>query len=151
MAIIPMNPEGGVNTTGNYKNMISSPGGTPGTGWQLTYSVLYSAIVGGFSDEILLPMNARECSVTYGYTGAATVTVNLQASNNNVQELASNAATKLYGPVPTSIAPQIVGGGSQSAFFPSAPSAIRAVIGGSAFVGTDVLIICISAISKINV
>lgn len=151
MAQIMMTPEGGVNTTGNYVAPTSSPGGTPGSGWQLTYTRTYSQLSGNVSDELVLPFNARELSVSYKYVGAGTVNVNISASNNTIQELGSGAATKFYAPVPTSICPQITGGQSQSSFFPSAPSAIQAVISGSGQSGSDVLTITMSAVSKINV
>ncbi len=134
--------------TGNYTNPNLNQQGTPGNGWQLTYSLLQSALVSSASDFILLPKNARNFSVVYNYAGAATSLLDVQFTNNTVAEIA--AGTAIWAKLPAAQFPQAVGGTASAGVVDGCFTAIRVLNSGTGQVGTDVITVCVKSVSRID-
>lgn len=151
MALKFMTPVGGSLATGSAQNSGYVNVGR-GYGWQATISTTNTlGISGGVSNTIIIPQNARNASVTFSYNGAGTVTVDLQGTNNSVDEIA--AGTAVYGKFPTSVSTQIAGGSSNSTaitvVLPSTPVGVRLLVGGAGAVGADTFTFTVSAVSYV--
>ena len=153
MALQTMNPIGGITATGSEGNANAYNNGR-GFGWQKTIQTTNTlGIAGGLSDTILIPQKALNCSVTIAYNGAGTVTADLVTTNASVDEIA--AGTAVFGKLPTTVSPQIVGGTANSTaitvLMPTAPTGLRLLVGGSGSAGGDTFTIHVSASSRLTV
>lgn len=157
MAILEMGPngvptfaQGAPGSSANFQG--SRPAGDQGKGYQISYSTTFAAITGSVTDTILVPPNARDLSLTYSYNGAATVTFAIQGCNNTRDEI--KAGNGVFGTFPNADVPSILGGTANSTAvsvaLPSAPMAIRGIVGGTGTAGGDTIIVNLSCVATIR-
>lgn len=144
MATLSMTPFGvptfalGQGSSAAYQ--ASRPAGDQGKGWGITYATTYAVLpVANTTDVLLVPTNARDLSLTYGMTAAATAILSIQGTNNTPDEIKAGTAT--WGTYPAAVAPTVAGGSADSTTvtisLPAAPTAIRGVISGTGSAGAD--------------
>ena len=126
----------------------ATPNNGAGQGWQTTYSTRADALNIN-ADCFQIPQNAMTVSMTFLYNGAATVTITPQVSNGTREEV--EAGTALWAPVPAAFGSVAgIGGTASMIAIPASVRFLRVVTGGSGSVGSDIVTVGISAVSRVD-